>query len=393
MRRSRALLAMVAALGLATASWAQQDAIAPGYQPQDRDERGLWMQVDEVERQLKTSSFVVHDPALNAYVRQVFCRTVGEAQCVPTRIYLVRTADFNASMYPNGMMLVYTGLLLRMRNEAQLAAVLGHEYTHYANRHSLRNFRDLKKKATVASWLGIVPVASYGAYALVQALQLGIVGSIFRFSREMESEADAGSIPLMARAGYDPHEASRIWEQLRAEQDATAAARHRRSRKNSDDGLFADHPPTRERVATLRALADAQALTQAPDNRRAAYRTALDGWWPQLIDDQIKLNDFGGTEYVLADIATDGPTPELLYARGELYRTRGRPEDLVQAAGFYRQATAMPGAPAEAWRGLGLVELRQGHQADGKAALTAYLGRKPDASDRSMMQMLAGGTQ
>lgn len=394
---TRRWLTGVAALGLAVpaapapASDQFKTPIVAGYQPQDKDERGLWMQVEEVERKLKTSNFVVRDEALNAYVRQVFCRTVGQTECAGVRLYLLRTADFNASMYPNGMMVVYTGLLLRMRNEAQLAAVLGHEYTHFAHRHSLQNFRNVKSKATIAAWLSVIPVASYGAAVLLSTVRLGIIGSIFHFSRDMEREADAGSIPMLAQAGYDPHEASRIWEQLRSEMDATAAARHKRSRKNDDDGFFADHPPTAERVGVLRGLADAQA-TGAGDSRRPAYRLAMATWWPQLIDDQIKLNDFGGTDFLLADLARDGAAPEVLYARGELYRTRGRPEDLPAAASYYRQASAMPGAPAEAWRGLGLVELRAGHANEGKAALSDYLAKKPDASDRAMMTMLAGGT-
>ena len=74
--------------------------------------------------------FAVRDPVLNAYVRKVLCRTIGDAHCAPIRLYIIRTSQFNASMAPNGMMQVWTGLLLRMDNEAQLATVLGHEMGH-----------------------------------------------------------------------------------------------------------------------------------------------------------------------------------------------------------------------------------------------------------------------
>ena len=367
--------------------------IAMGYQPQGKDERGLWMQVDEAERQLKTSNFLLRDPALNAYVRTVFCRTVGADDCAGVRIYLLRTADFNAAMMPNGAMLVYSGLLLRVRNEAQLAAVLGHEFTHYQYRHSLRNFRDAKAKANAMAWLSLIPVGGYVAAAAATAVQIGMVGSVYAFSREMEREADAGSVPLLANAGLDPVEAARIWEQLRAEQDATATARGTKSRKDHNGGVFASHPPTAERVQALRTLAAAQPAV-APGSSRAAgrdaYRAALRPWWPQLVDDQIKLNDFGGTEFLLAHLAEDGWTPELLYARGELYRQRGRPDDLVRAMGFYGEAVATPGAPAEAWRGLGLSALRSGREEAGRAALKTYLAKRPEAGDREMIAMLAG---
>ena len=109
------------------------------YQPQGTDERGLWMEMEEAERTLKTSDFVIRDSALNAYVASgVLCRTVGAERCKAARVYIVRTPYFNANMAPNGMMQVWSGLLLRTRNEAQLAAVLGHEFAHFEQRHSLQ---------------------------------------------------------------------------------------------------------------------------------------------------------------------------------------------------------------------------------------------------------------
>ena len=375
------MIATLAALALAAAP-TPPVVVGPGYVPQDRDERGLWMQVEESERALKLSSFVIRDAALNAYVRGVFCRTVGDAQCAGVRIYIVRTPVFNASMAPNGMMLVYSGLFLRTRNEAQLAAVLAHEYTHYRERHSLMSFRDLKGKANVASLFALLgPIGS--------VVQLGLISSIFAHSRGQEADADAGSIPMMARANYDPHEAARVWEQLRDEMDATAVARRAKSRKDMDRGLFADHPPTAERMAALRALADREPAPAGATMGREPYRAALAAYWPDFVDDQIKLNDFGGTEFLLADLAREGWTADLLYARGELYRIHGTPADLAAAARFYRSAAAMPDAPPECWRGLGLVQLRAGVRAYGQDALRKYLALKPAASDAAMIKMMA----
>ena len=71
------------------------------------------------------------------------------------RVYAMRQPDFNASMAPNGMMIVHTGLLAHMRNEAQLAAVLGHESGHYLRRHSVQNWRSLKSKSAAMAVVGI----------------------------------------------------------------------------------------------------------------------------------------------------------------------------------------------------------------------------------------------
>lgn len=356
------------------------------YEPVDELERGLWYQVEEAERELKTSKFLVTDPALNEYVNGVLCRTVGEDRCKATRLYIVRTPQFNASMAPNGLTIVNTGLLLRMRDEAQLAAVLGHEFTHFENRHSVRLFRDIRKKTDALSWLSFIPIPYLGL-----ASQVALIGSVYGFSREMEREADAGSIDELVRGGYDPRAASAIWSQLGAEFDATAAERKHKSRKDRGGGLFATHPRTTERMSTLAQLATARAGTEAGVTRADEYKAALGPWWARLIDDQISLNDFGGTEYLLATLAQPkGWTADLLYARGELYRARASAGDFANAVGFYREAIDRGEAPVETWRGLGLALLRSGDTAGGQAALRDYLARNPEAFDYAMLRAMAG---
>ena len=357
----------------------------PGYQPIGTEERGLWMEADEAERQVKASNFVVRDAALNAYVKGVLCRTVGDDRCNAARIYIIRTPYMNASMAPNGMMQVWTGLLLRVRDEAQLAAVLGHEFGHFEHRDTLRSFRDLRHKTDAMAWLSFLP------YGVGMIASLGVAGSAFAFNRDMERDADIVGLEFMTRGGYAPGSASAIWTQLRAEQDATAVERQRKSRKDRNGGFFATHPKSAERVEYLTHAA--QGIPNPPIRTGAEeYRAAMAAWWAPLIDDQIKLNDFGATEFLLESLARGGGwTGELLYARGELYRTRGRDGDFERAADFYREAMAKGASMAEAHRGLGLALLRTGAADEGRRALRQYVQMKPDAVDRAMMVMLAGG--
>lgn len=386
---ARRLIAAFLAGALAGQSLAAEPAPGTGgYQPTDELERGLWYQMDEAERELKTSKFLVKDPALNGYVNGVLCRTVGEHRCKQTRLYIVRVPQFNASMAPNGAMIVNTGLLLRMRDEAQLAAVLGHEFTHFEQRHSLRLFKDIRKKTDALSWLSFIPIPYVG-----MASQIALIGSVFAFSRDMEREADAGSIEELVRAGYDPRAASAIWSQLGAEMDATAAARDHKSQKDKTGGIFATHPRSTERMSTLAQLARERTPADPGVTRAAEYKAAIGPWWARLIDDQVSLGDFGGTEYLLATLAGGDPagwTGDLLYARGELYRARGKGGDFAAAAQFYRRAIALGGAPAEAQRGLGLALLRSGDTAAGQAALRDYLSQKPEAHDYAILRAMAG---
>jgi predicted Zn-dependent protease len=274
-------------------------------------------------------------------------------------------------------------LLLRTRNEAQLAAVLAHEFGHFEQRHSLRMFRDIRAKTDAAAWLGFIPYVGLVA-------QLGVVGSVFSFSRDMEREADLEGLRHVAKAGYQPKAFAGIWAQLRTEQDATAVERKQKSRKDRNGGFFATHPNTAERMMYLTEAA-AKVKEGSGHEGEAEYRAAMADWWAPLIDDQIKLNDFGGTEFLLANLAADGWTSELLYARGELYRARGKAGDFEKAAGFYREAIAKGSELPEVRRGLGLALIRAGAADEGRAMLKDYLKRKPDAGDRAIMAMMAGG--
>lgn len=153
------LLTTAVALG-ATALPAKSLELLPshaGYQPKDALEKGLWLEMDQAEQQVRASKFLIEDPELNAYVKSVLCRAVGSEKCGSARIYLIRTPQFNAAMAPNGMMLVWSGLLLRARNEAELATVLAHEFAHFEMQHSLQSFRDIKAKSDAMTWAGFVP--------------------------------------------------------------------------------------------------------------------------------------------------------------------------------------------------------------------------------------------
>ena len=96
-----------------------------------------------------------------------------------------------------------------MRNEAQLAGVIAHESGHFLRRHMIRSWRDQKRKSDLFAFgamLAGIGGAGAGAYLgdYVQLAQLGTLLSLFKYSREMEAEADAMGARLIAEAGYAP---------------------------------------------------------------------------------------------------------------------------------------------------------------------------------------------
>ena len=106
------------------------------------DEAELWYAMEREETELARSPMRVRDPALNQYVHDVACKA-SAGYCQDLRIYIMNVPAFNASMAPNGMMIVWTGALLRMRNEAELAFVTGHEIGHFRAQHTLHQWRPI----------------------------------------------------------------------------------------------------------------------------------------------------------------------------------------------------------------------------------------------------------
>lgn len=364
------------------------------YQPRGVDEIGWWREDDESERALANSQTVIREEALTAYVKQVLCSAVGANRCNATRVYILREPTFNATMSPNGTMRVYSGLLLRVRSEAELASVLGHEFGHFEKRHTLQRFKAARSGSDVLAWAQVL--ASMNTYAATNfnSVQLSIYGGLYRFDRNHEREADLVGLGYLNSSALRPQAASRVWRNLIAESEASASSRGLSKPRFDRVAFFATHPPQAERAAYLADLALPEADSR--DEGRDRYAAALAKWTPVFLEDQIKLNDFGGSEYIINMLAENGWTAPLWYARGELFRTRGAQRDLVYASDFYAKAIALDPGLAAAHRGLGLSLIKTGRTAEGRTALQRYLELKPDASDAAIIGMTlssTGGTQ
>ncbi|MGH6659089.1 MAG: M48 family metallopeptidase, partial [Sphingomicrobium sp.] len=283
--------------------------VGPGYKPTDKDEQGLWQQMARVEEEIAGSNLLIDDPALNAYLKDLIGKVGGPA-AKDFRIYLAHIPEFNAVMFPTGFAVIFSGLLLRMRNEAQLAGVIAHESGHFLRRHMIRSWRDMRRKsdifavgAMVAGVAGAGVGVNTGNY--VRLAQLGTMLSLFHYSRTMEAEADAIGANLMEQAGYPPVEMADIWQQLINED--TASARYRRKRRDRGYSLFASHPAPETRMADLRAdAAEVTVAGKAYDNHRARYLEQIASIRPMLLDDQVKLNDPGASQYLIETLAQDG---------------------------------------------------------------------------------------
>ncbi|MBK8133331.1 MAG: M48 family metalloprotease [Gammaproteobacteria bacterium] len=199
------------------------------------------------------------DPKLQDYVRSVGNRlAAGSDRKLPYEFVVLNNPVPNAWALPGGKIAVNSGLLLQLHDEAELAAVVGHEIVHAAARHSASQMSKGSLINLGAELLGVAGQQAGLGNLGGQAAQLGAGAWMAHYSRGAELEADAYGMDYMVRAGYDPQAAVAVQETF-----VKLAAGG-----NSDfiSGLFASHPPSQERVnANLR-----RAQNFPPDGTRNA---------------------------------------------------------------------------------------------------------------------------
>jgi predicted Zn-dependent protease len=129
---------------------------------------------------------------------------------------IVDDKQANAFALPGGKVAVYTGILPFTRDEAGLAAVLGHEIGHVLARHGGERLSQQMGVQTATQVLAGMASSNPATVQLVSAaLGAGAsVGVLLPWGRAQESEADHLGLILMAKAGYDPHASLDLWKRM-----------------------------------------------------------------------------------------------------------------------------------------------------------------------------------
>jgi len=193
----------------------------------------------------------VADAQLQAYVARIghalAATTESDSPSLPWEFTLLDSDVINAFALPGGKVFMSRGLAARMTNEAQLAAVLGHEVGHVTARHSNERI----SQAMLVQ--GLVVGAAVGAAqsdekwlqsAVPVVVGFGGQGYLLKFNRDQELEADALGVRYMVRNGYNPLGALQVQEIL-------GAAAGEGSRPPE---FFSTHPYPERRIEQINRL-------------------------------------------------------------------------------------------------------------------------------------------
>jgi len=208
------------------------------------------------------------DATLSTYISEVGRRLVPHThrRDMPYNFQVVNAAYVNAYAFPGGSIAATRGILLKLRNEDELAALLGHELGHVNARHTAQQM----SKGTLTSLLlaGVqigIGASGYKEYADL-AGQLGMLGAgmlLASYSRDNEREADALGNRYMVSAGYSTTGFVGLMEMLNT---------LHREKPGYADVLFSTHPMSTERYETARRDAAGQyAATQNKPLQRQRY--------------------------------------------------------------------------------------------------------------------------
>jgi predicted Zn-dependent protease len=347
----------------------------------EADETRLWQRSEEEQRALERSGLLYAGDELEAYVNQV-ARRLAPSEVytrIPFRVRMLANPRLNAFAFPNGVIYIHTGLLARLDNEAQLAALLGHEMTHATHRHAIRETRDTKNKrawlAGIQTTLGGLP--GIGGLASVLG-EIGATAAVTGYSRDLERQADVEGLRRAVTAGYDPAEAPKLFHMLKreAEQEKVQAPL-----------FYATHPRLQERIATYEDMLrtefrDRRGATHEAVFREKTSRVVLDSAWMDLRAGRFDAARQGAQRY-LARRPNDARGH---YVLAETMRQQGERAVAMQAIPHYLKAIAVDRSYPEAHRGLGLVHFQLGEKPQARRALETYLSISPQANDRAYIE-------
>ncbi|MFP4312742.1 MAG: M48 family metalloprotease [Alphaproteobacteria bacterium] len=210
-----------------------------------------------------------NNPKIVSYVREVGAKVTRntERSDVDYKFYVLDSPIVNAFALPGGYIYITRGLLSLAENEAQLAAVLGHEAGHITGRHSAERY----SRGVVTSLGSNILAAAIDKTGVSQALGIGSQLYLSSYSRSQENEADTLGLRYLMNSGYDVNAMSAFLQNL---QNHSALEAQLEGRRDGGISYFSTHPATGDRVASTTAqVAQAEGGIQNADK----YLRMIDG--------------------------------------------------------------------------------------------------------------------
>ncbi|GBD25187.1 Beta-barrel assembly-enhancing protease [bacterium HR30] len=367
--------------------------------PQTPEERKLWEKAEELSQTLQKRMVLRADADLDHYLRAVTLRLLPffhlESQSVA--IGVIRDPFLNAFVLPNGKLFVSEGLLAQLDSEGELACVLGHEITHFAERHAYaQSLHDQRAVSTVRSVFAVLLYGSGGLAILLPgpSLVFELLGGphaslllwqVRGFARELEYEADRRAWEAVRAAGYDGAACLEAMQRLLQEEQQLAA-----ERLVEEPYFYGNHPATTDRLQRVQAWQQMNTTGSTASPARSSDSTYHEHTATVRLEvaaTNMKLRRFERARFLIDQHIRALPNrPDGYVALGDWHRRHTRERNLEAAAEAYAHALALDARFAPAHREAGLLCREQGNLACARKHLTRYVELAPEALDRAIVQ-------
>jgi predicted Zn-dependent protease len=348
----------------------------------NEDEIMLWQKSAEEQRAFESTGVIYSDQELEDYLNKVSARLQAQSSLLDPeiRVKVIKNAHLNAFAYPNGMVYIHTGLLARMDNEAQLAAVLAHEMTHCTRRHALRAFRRYKDQPAFLRALEHTLPKTRGLQDIARFMGIsGAMEAISGYTRELEAEADRVGMEMMAAAGYDPGEALSLFDRMITEIEQEGL---------EESFFFGGHLNAKQRIENLQNLfASGYTNTGSRIKNSEIFLAELDKLFLDNAGLDIRQGRFQAARRSIEKYLRIKPDDTRAYfLLGEIFRQRGQVDDAPKAIKFYNQAIFLDPTYADPHKAIGLIHYKKGKRTLAKKFFESCLQLSPDSPDKAYIQ-------
>lgn len=326
-------------------------------------ESRLWHEAAGFDDTIARSDQIYANTRATNYLQSVMDRLYPEFKG-KIHVHIYDSTELNAFALPNGSIYFNLGLLARIQNEAQLAAVMAHEAAHFIEKHSFKQRVSTKNSAAFA--LSGIPFASLAA-----------ASSISGFSRDLEREADAKGYERLVKAGYDPREAHKVFQHLADEVDALGI---------EEPYFFSSHPALVERIDEFKRLSakhKGKGLIGSKSYNRVMAPLRLEALRKDIGQDRYK-----SVILVMEDAKMRRYYPSAsYYYLGEAYNRRDEKGDINKALQAYKKAEQSSPKFAPTYMRLGMHYMKTGNKGKARYYFKRYLSLAPENDrDRSYVQ-------
>jgi predicted Zn-dependent protease len=354
------------------------------------EDRVLWEAADYIETKLaKDRDSFDGERAMEQYLQEIVERLAPEFftdDSPELRSHVLISASVNAFVLPNGAIYVTSGMLVLLENEAQLATVLGHEFSHFQYRHHLRQELQDENARRAGALFGVFLAGLAGAATGTvdtnlssSAADLWTRVSGAGYTRDLEREADKMGLIAVLKASYDPNQTVRAFQLIR---DASLED------SEEDQGLFASHPKLTERIENYRQYLQTPEMRSLSSGRVVGAEQYVNHVLPVMLahaELEIRLHHTEDARKTLErylKAATRDAKATFLMAEAFRHESKRKGDkNLILARQHYRMAIELDPGCIDCYRELGLIYRAMGEQELSREFLSKYVelgSERPD---------------